>query len=103
MAILHTVNKNHPDPALASCLEVMGDENGTLLLIENGVYNAVIGSSGSELLMSKMQSGRFKCSLLFPDVRARGLEGRLLNQCPMITDEEFVAMVVAHDKTVSWF
>lgn len=98
--MLHTVNKNHPTPALASCLRV-AVAGSTVLLIENGVYNAVAQSPGARLLKAAMP--HLSIRLLMADVMARGLAGRIIEGCDIITDIEFVELAASHSKTLAWF
>lgn len=98
--MLHTVNKNHPSPALASCLRV-ATAGSTVLLIESGVYNAVAQSLGAKLLTAAMPHLRIR--LLMADVMARGLAERIIPGCDIITDIEFVDLVAGHSKTLAWF
>ena len=97
--VLHTVNKNYPDTALLSCLQTAA-LGSAMLLIENGVYNAVAGSAGAELIT--VNGTHLDVYLLLPDVLARGLQDRLLSCCHTITDAEFVALVIQYDKSVTW-
>lgn len=96
---LHIVNKNYPNSALLSCLQTASLDSA-LLLIENGVYNAVIGSAGAELITTK--GTHLDICLLLPDLLARGLPGRLLSCCRTITDGQFVELVIQHEKSVTW-
>jgi len=73
----------------------------TLLLIEDGVYNLVTGSSGH--LLIEHQPKHLRCCLLLPDVMTRGLSSRIPLDASLVTDEEFVALAVEHHKSVSWF
>lgn len=97
--VLHTVNKNHPLPALASCLKT-ATLGSTILLIENGVYNASVGSAGAKLVQG---APHLVIRLLEADVLSRGLQQRLIDNCKIITDAEFVALVAENDKMVAWF
>lgn len=92
--ILHTLNQPPAnDTCLARCLDAMAADD-SLLLIEDGVYWAL------PAFASRLASLQGRLYLLAADVKARGLE-LPAEQC--INDDQFVALCVSHDKTVSWF
>jgi tRNA 2-thiouridine synthesizing protein B len=93
MPTLHLVNKS---AALAACLRVAAADDSVLLL-EDGVYAAAAG-------LEPAASRNDECRLyaLQVDVVARGLAGRLAEQIELVSDDEFVALVVAHQPIVTW-
>lgn len=98
---LHTVNKNHPADALANCLQVAGPDDA-VVLIENGVYNAVQNTVGSALLLAAIEKN-IPLYLLITDAKARGVSGKLIAACKMITDEQWVTLATEHDNMAAWF
>lgn len=116
---LHTVNKSaFGSDALASCRRVArpGD---AILLLEDGVYNAVDASilvgagltrDASETNQSRARPaptasfGGIKVYALREDLRARGITAaQLPAHIEPITYEDFVALVCTYARTVSWF
>ncbi len=116
---LHTVNKSaFGSDALASCLRVSrpGD---AILLLEDGVYNAVDASApvGAGLArdcsvvdISRARpaptgdSEGVRIYALREDLQARGIAAGLLPaHIEPIAYPDFVALVCAHARTVSWF
>lgn len=87
MPALHLVNRAS---ALAACLSVAADDDAVLLL-EDGVYAAAAGTSPERPLHA-----------LEPDVRARGLAGRLAGNTTVVSDAGFVTLVEAHQPVVTW-
>ncbi len=98
---LHIVNKSLTmNPVLDTALRCITGR-ATLLLMEDGVYNLLIGSPAAHLISQQGEGLSIKA--LAPDIRARGLEGRLIEAAEPVSDVEFVALVAEHDKTVTWF
>ena len=85
MATLHIVNK---PTNLASCLTV-AEPADAILLIEDGVY-AVPPTTTVSL------------KALREDVLARGMKSHTADSVTLISYEEFVDLVVAHQPVVSW-
>ena len=89
MNTLHTVNKGgHP---LTLCLRAMADSDA-LLLIEEGVYTLLTEQAALK--------GR-KIYALKVDVEARGIP--LPESIKAVDYDQFVALTIEYDKTVSWF
>lgn len=92
--ILHTLNQPPANGScLARCLDAMTTQD-TLLLIEDGVYWAL------PAFASQLKPVADRLYVLDADVQARGLT---LPAEKRISDEQFVALCVSHDKVVSWF
>lgn len=97
---LHTVNRSpYQSDALNACLRVAAP-GAAVLLIEDAVVAAVAGSLAAQRL--KSQGASLRLYVLEADLRARGLAGKLMDGVECVDDAGFVALVVAHDKTVSW-
>jgi len=98
MALLHTVSKSPFEKnSLATCLR-LALEGSSVLLIEDGVYGAVVGTSVSELLSGA--ANRLQLYVLGPDLQARGLsESDVMDGIKVIDYEGFVDLVVEHDAT----
>ena len=101
MSTLHTVNKSpFATQALLSCINhsLKGD---AILLIEDGVYGALAGSSVAEAV--KARAGDISIYVLAEDAQARGLEtGKLLGEVTGVSYDGFVDLVAEHDRTQSW-
>ncbi len=99
--MLHTVNKSPFERnALSSCLR-LAKKGSAVLLIEDGVYAAVAGTTVSEQVAGRMAELSFY--VLGPDVAARGLGGAALVDGVRVVDYEgFVDLVAEHDATQAW-
>lgn len=85
MATLHLVNKPAGLHACLTCLQ-SGD---CVLLIEDGVYVAV-QDHGIPLLA------------LEEDATARAVSDRLSEHCKLVSEAEFVELVVSHQPIITW-
>jgi len=99
--MLHTVNKSPFERnALSSCLR-LARKGSTVLLIEDGVYAAVVGTAVSDQVSERVADLSFY--VLGPDVAARGLGGAALIEGVRVVDYEgFVDLVAGHDVTQAW-
>jgi len=99
--MLHTVNKSPFERnALSSCLR-LARKGSTVLLIEDGVYAAVVGTAVSDKVSERVADLSFY--VLGPDVAARGLGGAALIEGVRVVDYEgFVDLVAGHDVTQAW-
>ncbi|MBU2712234.1 sulfurtransferase complex subunit TusB [Zooshikella harenae] len=101
MTILHTVNKSAASyPALEQCLATM-QADSALLLIENGVLNAVKGGLKADQLTLLAEQKRLY--ILEVDAVARGVTQRLLPSSQLISDSEFVRLCTVFDTVQSWY
>lgn len=100
--ILHTLNKPPSSTDTCNrCLDALQSEDA-LLLIENGVYAAILNDALSEKLTALSSKGRLY--VLADDFAGRGLSAeRLVKGAQLIGHDEFVALVCQHDKCVAWF
>lgn len=100
MAMLHTVNKSPFEiNSLQRCLQ-MATPGSALLLIEDGVYGALDGTTFSAEV--KAADG-LNTYVLGPDLKARGLDpAKLIEGIEIVDYDGFVQLVVDHDRIQSW-
>lgn len=97
--MLHIINRSPlSDVALESCLNTA--TGGDILLIEDAVYAATSGNAFEGKLRAAM--GRFKISVLRPDLGARGLSDRLIEDAALVDYAGFVELVAANKTCQSW-
>ncbi len=98
MAILHTVNKSpFEKSSLETCLRI-AVAGSSVLLIEDGVYGAMNGTSLNGMLSDA--DNRLQFYVLGPDLKARGLSKEDVMDCIEVVDYDgFVDLVVEHDAT----
>ncbi len=95
--MLHIVNKSpFQNDSFISCMGHVTDSS-TVLLIEDGVYAALKGSSVADKL-----SGGAKVVALQSDVAARGIEGNLADGVETVDYATFVDLVADNEKVQSW-
>jgi tRNA 2-thiouridine synthesizing protein B len=101
MGILHTVNKSPFERnSLDSCLKFAA-EGGSLLLIEDGVYAAIKGTS-VEAKVAAAQ-GSLKLYVLGPDLNARGFtDDRVIPGINVVDYAGFVDLAAESDKVQAW-
>lgn len=94
--ILHTVNKASTNSsALTQCLAVIGSDD-CLLLIEDGVYNAILDAEQLTVLSNR-------CYVLKADADARGISAKAADNFNLVSYEQFVELVANCKLTQSWF
>jgi sulfur relay protein TusB/DsrH len=94
--ILHTVNKASTNSsALTQCLAVIGSDD-CLLLIEDGVYNAILDAKQLNTLGDR-------CSVLKADADGRGISAKVAGSFNLVSYEQFVELVANCKLTQSWF
>jgi tRNA 2-thiouridine synthesizing protein B len=98
--MLHIVNKSpfHTN-SLGSCLR-MAQAGSALLLIEDGVYAAAIGTAAESRIQQAMTS--LKVYALKPDVDARGLGGKLAQGIELVDYGGFVDLTLEYTTVQSW-
>lgn len=98
--MLHIVNKS-PTAArsLESCLR-MALPGQAVLLIEDGVYAATTGSSSEAQL--RAAASKVKFYALKPDLDARGMSARALDNVTLVDYGGFVDLVAEHGTPNSW-
>ena len=101
MSDLYTVNKSPTDRnSLDSCLK-FATPGASILLIEDGVYGAMKGTTAEPKVFSAMQDKKFYA--LGPDLKARGLsEERVIDGIEIVDYVGFVDLVEANDKVQAW-
>ena len=97
--ILHTVNKPARHQALELCLRFVAEDD-IVVLLEDGVYNAVAASTAGIRLQHAMLN---RIVALQPDIIARGLEDKQAATVELIDYQAFVELCCQCDKVQSWF
>jgi len=98
--MLHTVNKSPFDRnTFQTCVKFVG-RGGAVLLIEDGVYAAVRGTS----IESDVRQAMTQMSIyaLVPDLEARGMQNRVMDGVRLVDYAGFVDLVVEHNAVQSW-
>ena len=101
MSILHTVNKSpFEKSSLDSCLG-MAKEGSALLLIEDGIFAALKGTSKESLMREASQ--KLKLYVLGPDLKARGMkEERVMEGVEVVDYAGFVDLAAEYGKVNAW-
>lgn len=100
MSMLHTVNKSPLERnAFDSCLAHV-KKGSAILLIEDGVYGAVKGTTAAKNLEAAMK--HVAVYALQADVDTRGMQGRLIDSVKLVDYAGFVDLVTQHQGTQSW-
>jgi tRNA 2-thiouridine synthesizing protein B len=98
--MLHIINKSPFEKnSLESCLRV-AQKGSTLLLIEDGVYGAIRGSAKADLLQQAM--AEHTVCALEPDIKARGVQGKVMDGIALVDYSDFVDLVAASERVQSW-
>jgi tRNA 2-thiouridine synthesizing protein B len=98
--MLHTVNKSPFEKnTLDSCLAHV-QKGGAILLIEDGVYAAMKGTTVTERLKAAM--GQVPVYALWPDIEARGMQDRVIEGIKLIDYDGFVDLVAEYPTVQSW-
>lgn len=102
MSTLHTVNKSpFTHGTLTSCLSICSQSDG-ILLLEDGVFGAISGSPCADTLQTLIDNG-VKVYALSSDVKARGLQTRLLKNIVLTDYTGFVQLSIDHRCVQSWY
>ena len=97
--MLHIVNKSPMSSAtLQSCLDTAA--GGDVLLIEDAVYAATVGSSSAGMLAAA--AGKFRLHVLQPDLDARGMGEKLIDGVNSVDYAGFVGLVASNKNCQSW-
>lgn len=99
--MLHTVNKSPFEKnSLATCLR-LAQPGSCVLLIEDGVYGALRGTTIESQVRDSMQARKFY--VLGADLKARGIaESNLIDGIEVVGYGEFVELAAQCDKVQSW-
>lgn len=98
--MLHTVNKSPFDKnSLTSCLSVAA-AGSAVLLIEDGVYGALEGSTASSQVKSAME--KVTVYALESDVKTRGIADKVIEGIKLVDYAGFVGLACEHSKVNSW-
>lgn len=96
--MLHIVNKSpYQTSTLASCLRV-AQAGHSLLLIEDAVYAATAGGAQEAAL----RATGVKLYALKPDLDARGMSARVMDNVTLVDYAGFVNLVAEHSTSHSW-
>ena len=97
--MLHIVNKSPLERnALDSCLSAA--QGGALLLTEDAVYAATRGNAAAGKITAAMAG--MKVYVLGPDLDARGMTDRLLEDVTSVDYGGFVDLVAEYPTNQSW-
>lgn len=101
MAMLHTVNKSPSDRnILETCLNLAA-KGGSVILIEDGVYGAMSGTSMSQMIENA--KGDISFYVLGPDLKARGVdESRVIDGVKVVGYDGFVDLTTDNDTVTAW-
>lgn len=98
--MLHTVNKSpFGNNSLESCL-AHAKSGSAVLLIEDGVYGAMKGTSFADKLQQAM--GNVTIYALGPDLKARGVADKVMDGVKVVDYAGFVDLAVENDKVQAW-
>ena len=98
--MLHIVNKSpFQTSTLETCLS-MAQPGNALLLIEDGVYAATVGSAMETPL--RQACATLKIYALQPDLDARGMTGKLIDGVTLVDYGGFVDLTVEYPTSHSW-
>ncbi len=99
--MLHTVNKSPAEKnSLHSCLR-LAQAGSDILLIENGVYAAMLDADSSETVSAALKVHRV--FVLEPDLTCRGLSvAEVIPGIERVDYNGFVELAVANDSVFSW-
>ena len=98
--ILHTVNKSpFSHSCFAECIALCS-ANSAVLLIEDGVYAAQIGSPSADTIGQRSDISFY---ILAADVSARGLDNKLCANISLVDDTGFVELVTRYHSVQSWY
>ncbi|MDX9874091.1 MAG: sulfurtransferase complex subunit TusB [Spongiibacteraceae bacterium] len=97
--MLHIVNKAPPHSALDRCLRYSNGSQAIILLIEDGVYAAVVGTEWAQQLLDSGAT----IWVLEPDVEARGIGGRIEPGIGRVDFSGFVELCCQHHPIQSWY
>ena len=77
-------------------------DNDGILLLEDGVFCAILGAPCNEELQHLISRG-LQVFALTVDIKARGLSGKIQSKIQLIDYEGFVRLSIAHRCVQSWY
>ena len=99
MTTLHTVNKSpFNSSTFEDCLG-LAKSGSTVLLFEDGVYAATTGTRSADAIAN---ADGVTFAVLGPDLKARGVEGKIADGIKVVDYDGFVDLVAEHDKVHAW-
>ena len=100
MTMLHIVNKSPASSdTLGSCLR-FAQPGDALLLIEDGIYAATVGGSVEASL--REAGARLQIHALQPDIDARGMSARMMEDITLVDYGGFVDLAAAYHTSHAW-
>lgn len=101
MSILHTVNKSPFEKnSFESCLRY-AKSGSAVLLIEDGIYAALTGTTFEKEVTTAMDELNFYC--LTADMKARGFSpANIIDGIKLVDYAGFVDLTVEYDKVQAW-
>ena len=98
--MLHIINKSpFQTSTLDSCL-ALAQPGNTLLLIEDGIYAATVGSAAESRM--RQACATLKVYALQPDMDARGVTGKLIDGVTLVDYGGFVDLALECSTSHSW-
>ena len=98
--MLHIINKSpFQTSTLDSCL-ALAQAGSALLLIEDGVYAATVGSAFEARV--RQACSTLKVYALQPDMDARGVTAKLIDGVTLVDYSGFVDLTVEYSTSHSW-
>lgn len=98
--MLHTVNKSPFEKnSLDACLTHAKD-GSAILLIEDGVYGAMKGTTFSDKVQEAMK--KFTVYALESDVKTRGIADKVMDGVKLVDYTGFVDLAAENDKVQAW-
>ncbi|KAA1188206.1 sulfurtransferase complex subunit TusB [Pseudohalioglobus sediminis] len=95
--ILHTLTAMAPAQAFSDCLRCAGQQD-TIVLMGDGVYNAVAGSAPVRILAQCAA----RVVVLDVDAAAAGLNGKL-DDLALVDMDGLVALSEAYPRQLAWY
>lgn len=98
--MLHTVNKSPFEKnSLSTCL-AHASNGSAVLLIEDGVYGALKGTTASATVESAMQN--VTVYALESDLKLRGVADKVMDGIKVVDYNGFVDLACENDKVQAW-
>ena len=98
--VLHIINRSFPHPAFDMARSASTAEDA-FLFMEDGVTALLAGGHADASLYEWMAAG--KAYALTADVKARGIEGKLVQWVERVDYDGFVELTERYPTVLSWF